>query len=381
MIALMLRGATRPDATVLRRRLRPLCGAALAVSGLCADCLAGLWVLGGMELHGLLLHVPAVLAWVAGVYLLGEQPLSRIRPFVQAHLPGSFAPPDNDPSRGVQAPALDGWTTIALVLALVPFPAAGPLGLSIARGTVWLLRLVPDPRPAPRLLDAHSPAAPLDLHVVPLRALEVQPIVDILHAATPALKRAAIQALSREPRYENVQLLRGLLGNPDPEVRNAAALALFRLEEGFERALLKAETPEGRARAAELAEMYVRYARSGLLDDISSATYLGKACVALEQAIAAQPARADLQFQLAYLQSDLGSAAAARETLGQAIDGQPASAHGYLQGMEIAFRDRHWERLAALTEHASRAVGVDPAHAALVTWWATCLCEAAEGAA
>ncbi len=379
---------------MLRRPSRQLKGAVLAICGLGADCIAGVWLLVAADTRILCLYVPAVLTWVAGIRLLtlqqvdvetdtyrsawhqaegAPQPSSpswqQLGTLIRLHRPG--APESSGgPSRRADALGLDGWTAVALMLGLLPFPAVAPLGMSIALGTIWLLRLVPRSRaathaPAIRSLDtAHAP------RLSAIRELEVQPIVDILRGSNRALKRAAIRAIAQQPSRERVQLLRDLLVDPDADLRDAASLALFRLEAGFERALNQAEHREGGPQPTELADLYMRYASSGLLDDISSTLYLRKACDVLRQAIAEDSPHADQKFQLAYLLSDLGLDMDARAALDYALDDRPANVRSYLQGMEVAFRGGRWEQLQALARLAVPVATSDPQSAMLARWWA-----------
>jgi hypothetical protein len=338
--------ATRPQSQALYTpgRWRQPVGAAVAASGLGADCVAALWVLDGWDGQGLLLHFPAVLVWVTGVWLLTKTPL-RCR-------------------------ALDGWTTIALVAALVPFPAIGALGMTLARGMAWLLKLAPR-RPVPTNSGVGSQHELLPaMHGSPLYELNVQPIVDLFGGAALELKLVASAALARTPSPHGVQVLRSLLDGVDPDLRNAAALALFRIEAGFERALSQAEEVDNMSPPAELAGLCVQYAHSGLLDDVSSDLYLGKACTALEQAIAEDPASADLRFRLASLQRDLGRVAEAQQMLESALDRGTASMHSYLLGMGVAFRDGRWEKLVGLARQAGRVGTGHDESDELVRWWA-----------
>ncbi len=378
----------------MQRLPRQLCGAALAVSGLGADCVAAVWVLDTADPRSALLHMAAVVVWIAGVRMLaGERhdleshadrrrrirsangrPAARPRrlylpSFIWTRLTESWTPSDNTAAGRLVAEDMDGWTVVALIVGLVPFPAVGPLALSIARAAVWLLRLVPNPQDARRSQTERGLEMPHARMVSIQRELEVQPIVDILHGSDRALKRAAIHALARQPSGEGVQWLRDLLVDSDADLRDAASLALFRLEVDFERELRRAGRQESATPPAALASLYIRYARSGLLDDISGALYLHKACDALQQAIAAEPDCTRLQFQLASLQSELGMEAEACETLECGLGSGQVDAQSCLEGMDIAFRNGRWEQLLQLAQRARLVFDDDPEPKALIQWW------------
>jgi tetratricopeptide (TPR) repeat protein len=251
----------------------------------------------------------------------------------------------------------------------MPFPAVGPLGLTLARGMSWVFRLVPSqPATMRSAVGRRSTALPAQ-HGSPLYELNVQPIVDIVGGLDSGLERAAIQSLALKPSPAGVELLRNLLGGADPDLRNAAALALFRIEAGFERALSRATRGDDLLPPSELAGLCLQYARSGLLDTASSELYLGKACAALQQAIAKAPASADLRFQLAALKRDLGCAAEAQEILEQALNLPATNVQSCLLGMDVAFHGGRWEQLLAIARQALRIAAVDDASAELVRWW------------
>jgi len=340
-----------------------LLGVLLATTGLGADCALALRILEGAGGEALLLHVPAVLTWLLGVWLLRQAAL-RSRP-----RSGPLSGPSGSPEVHVNW-ALNGWTTVAAAVALLPFPAVGPLGMTLALAMIWAFRLAPSHPASTHAIGGSQYDAVDAAHGSPLYELNVQPLVDIFESGAPELEQAAIQALVVNPSAHGVELLRGLLDGADPELRNAAALALFRIEAGFERILSRAEQAKDATPPAMLADLYLRYARSGLLDDVSSGMYLEQACSALQQALASATAPTDLLFQLAALQHDLGRTLAMQDTLEQALGDGRASVHGYLLGMGIAYGDGDWEQLLALARQACRVASADDEGTEIARWWA-----------
>ena len=356
---------------------RRLAAAILVLLGLLADLFAGTLILVGAEGWGLLLHVPAILVWVLGLgILLGEAPRETAK-WLIGHLRWSCA-------RGLRAPAGQRgecapgrWTLAALLLGLLVFPGLGSLSCTVAFGLAAVMggsaaRSGDQARqPAPE-----RPTLVVDRLPDPLLDLDVQPLVDVLRGGDPALRRAAVAALGRQAEPAGVQQLRHLLTDPDPDVRNEAALALFRLTRDLDgklqRALTHAEqAPHSLEAQVDLARLCHRYVSCNLADEVASRLYLSQAEQALRQALALAPERAELWLELARIRRDLSSPQTALAAVDQALAYAPDNVDAYLLGMDIAFNSQDWSRLVVLARQGCVARVDDLDADGLLSWWAS----------
>src|SRR4051812_29453024 len=110
--------------------LRPVASGLFAF-GLLADVGAGLWVLDGQALPGLLIHVPAVLIWVCGVASLGPQPGGDLLAWLVdwSWLGGGSAASGRSERAGI--PPVPGRLVAAALFGIVLLPGLGSASYSI----------------------------------------------------------------------------------------------------------------------------------------------------------------------------------------------------------------------------------------------------------
>jgi hypothetical protein len=161
-----------------------------------------------------------------------------------------------------------------------------------------------------------------------------------------------------------VGLLRGLLTDADREVRSAAAVMLFRIEEEAERSLHDDEQGNG-----DRADRLYSYAMSGLPDDVLRRFYLRQAETALRQATQERTAQAAHWIKLARVQRELHARETALESLDEALALDPLHGDAHALALEIAFQERQWERVQAHALQLRELAVADGDLADLVQWW------------
>lgn len=303
-----------------------LAGSVLIGLGLGTDIVAGAVVMNGDVVTGLAAHIPAVMVWAAGARLMGRDPIAT----------GTIA--------------------------LVTFPGVGTAGLTVA-GILWPFLTLHN-----RASRTIQPALPVESDrpavqdvpaINPLREVEVQPLVDALRDGNPILKRGAVDFLGRQPRPDAVRLVRRLLTDTDLEVRNEAAVTLYRLENDTARAIAVAtaaveRNPRDPNGHAHLGQLCREYASSGLADRVSGRFYVLQARMALRRALELDPdgpRAADYWLELARAHRDLGQLRAARTALDEAIargSGALNSAETTSVAMEIALAEHSWDLMRDL---------------------------------
>jgi len=330
---------------------------------------------------------PLLLLWLAsfplevasGWLLLGGSP-GRIAASLAAHAAASAAF-----GCSLLRAKGRGWPVVGWALSLLVFPLAGMLAAALA----YLLAALPGrrrtPLPAPQE-GGEGEEDPLSrarrVEVSLLEEREVEPVVDVLREEDPEAKRAAIERLALRRDSEAVRVLRGLLHDPSPEARLFASLTLSRLEDEIGKEILDAregrerdpQDPEARER---LADLYLEYALSGLLEGAARDYYLQMACREYEEALRAGAQRRRNALRLARAHLGLGEIAQAAGLLDELGSERPDDPEVHLLRMEAIF---DFGDLRELGVYARRVLGRLPEGSEareLAAWWAG---EARDGA-
>ena len=184
-------------------------------------------------------------------------------------------------------------------------------------------------------------------------AMEVQPLVDILHADDLELKASAIDVMTRLEGKHMVPVLRRLLTAPESDVRFQASVGLSKLEGQIGDAIADAQTraeeePDSPDAAELLGQLYLDYALSGLLDDTTATHYARLGSAEFERSESLGPGRITvLQRARCHIAAEQHeNALAVLDTLG------------------------HYDRLHERATEAGDFTSDDPAETALVRWWA-----------
>lgn len=353
-----------------------LLGGAVSLCGLLVDAAIGLAILRGSSPWIALLHAPAVLTWFAGIcFLYGGNPRQEVRALL-----AGVRRLHRTSRTGVlrDTAGQRDWNARILVftlLGLISFPGFGPIGCLVAIGLTALPFMIRRQRPAISPEREGGPATLLfEKPASPLLDLSIQPLVDVVHAADARQRRAAIQLLGQQFDHEAVHLLRGLLHDPDPDVRSEASVTLFRFEDLLARRVNEAmtqvrEAPTA-AHYAALAESYSRLVRIGLLDEPSTRYYRSLACEAYEATISLAPDDTTYWVDLARIRRDLGDSVTAMHTLNEVLRRQPNDMDAILLRMEIAFAERRWELLMMPPRPLATDTGDASPITRLLHWWA-----------
>jgi tetratricopeptide (TPR) repeat protein len=262
------------------------------------------------------------------------------------------------------------------LVGLLLFPGFGTLGCTIAFGLSSLRLMARHQRAAPptEIGGDDLPALP-ERPTDPLHDLAIEPLVDILRERDNTLRHAAIRLLGRRCDRESVALLRGLLTDPDPDIRSEASTTLFNFEMQLNRTLNDAI---GRVRSvlqeadayADLGATYSRFVRCGLLDGPSARLYLTRACTAFREATTLAPDTTAYWLALAEAERDLGETEAAARSVARARSLAPDDAGAHLLAMDLAFREQRWADLLAFAAVEEGSTPDAPEIAELSAWWA-----------
>ncbi len=338
-----------------RYRFHRWAGHALLIFGLLGEAVIGLRLLTGAGMQLLLLHVPMTLLWTLGINLINTP---------------------NEQAVHIGRIQIHRLSIAALLLSWCTFPGFGALSYSIALFTARFLKQGATPETPEMLSLPHSVAPALDL--------EVQPLIDVLAASDPDMKRAAVAVLSRQANPGGIQLLRQLLADVEPDIRSDASIALTHLEEGLASELnaslaLWAVDPEDMERTLSLVAQYYAYACSNVLDEISQGCYLAKARNLLQQCIAQDNLKADLWLKLARIRQQLGETVEAMQDVRTALQLQPLCEEAYQLAMELAFRLHDWGLLLSLAHEGLKILLPTSEMRTTLQWWVTLHQELQEG--
>jgi hypothetical protein len=275
------------------------------------------------------------------------------------------------------------WPLLGGTLALLAFPLLGMLAIAVA----FALSQLPLARPDLRGVEQVHAAAALEarpadavaraqaMEVALLDELEIEPVVDVLRENDPELKRAAIEAITRQGGPSAVRLLIGLLHDPSPEARFFASIGLSRLEDEISRAILAAQravaehpTP---AAQEQLGQLYLDYAVSGFLEGVTREYYLDLARRAFETALPASAVSDRLQQRLAQVHLLLGNIAEAAALLDELAERHPTEAAVHLLRMEAIYQFGDVRELAVYARRALPALSGVAEGSELLEWWAT----------
>ncbi|MBA2286927.1 MAG: HEAT repeat domain-containing protein [Ktedonobacteraceae bacterium] len=331
-------------------------GHTLFILGLLGESAIGLRLLTGAGMQLFLLHVPVTLLWASSISLINGHNEQTVR---------------------IGRMPIHKLSIVALLLSWCTFPGFGALSYSIALFAARFL--AQNQGAAPETLEMLS-----SLHTVsPALDLEIQPLIDVLAASDPDMKRAAVAVLSRQINPEGIQLLRQLLADVEPDIRSDASIALTRLEEKLASELnaslaLWVVNPDPQ-RTLSLVDQYYAYACSNVLDEISQKCYLAKACDLLQQYITQDSTKADVWLKLARIRQLLGETVEAMQDVRTALQLHPLSEEAYQLAMELAFRLHEWGLLISLAHEGLRTLPAASEVRTTLQWWVALQQELQEG--
>ena len=279
--------------------------------------------------------------------------------------------------RRVWAWPLLGWT-----LSLVAFPLLGMLATAVAFTLTNAVfqrskKVAADLKDVVESKDSDGDvvARAREMEISLLDERETEPVVDVLKEEDPELKRAAIEALTKQGGADTVRLLRGLLHDPAPEARFFASISLSKLEDEIGQSILAAqralaETPDSPEAREHLAHLYLDYALSGFLEGVTRDYYLDLARGAFEDALEVSQRPDELILQLARVHLLLGNTAEATGLLDEVAQRRPDDTTVHLARMEAAYESGNLGELSAYARQTLPSFSGNDAARELVEWWA-----------
>ena len=274
------------------------------------------------------------------------------------------------------------WSLLGWTLSLLAFPLVGMLTTAAAftlTSTAFRRpkRVVGELQEA---VDVNEPiedvlARAREAEISLLDEREIEPVVDVLKEDDPELKRAAIEAITRQRGAGTVRLLRDLLHDPAPEARFFASIALAKLEDEIGKSILAAqralaENPELPEARESLAQLYWDYALSGFLEGVTRDYYLELALDAFENTLEVGPHPDRLFLQLARVHLLLGNIAEAAALLDDLARKRPDDVDVRLARMEVIFEFGDFRELSIYAQGALRSFPGDDGMGELAEWWA-----------
>jgi tetratricopeptide (TPR) repeat protein len=171
-----------------------------------------------------------------------------------------------------------------------------------------------------------------------------------------------------------VELLKESLSDTSSEVRFYAHAAMTKIDDAFSQDIKNAEAAldehDGSSFSA-LGVACMRYADSGLVEEVMRAQFLEKAVSAFSHAVALSPDDAMLKVRLGSLYLEIGEYAKARECFENVAEGGPGFVEAALGLCKIFYDMRDFDSLYLLRRKLSMAdcADCDPAKKIAYNFW------------
>ena len=208
--------------------------------------------------------------------------------------------------------------------------------------------------------------------------LSIQSYMDIMRGSDRLLKKALIGKILQEWTPNAVALLKAALRDDVYEIRSYASTALTTIEDRMNRNIQDVKRgiqrePGDLSLKLRLAQGYLSYADSGLLDRSSSGHYARMAQDILEDAAEGAQDRDNLRVDFLSLQGRaarlLGDASSARACYQAILDLQPDHQETLEHMCEFYFQARDYGRLSDLCQRLLRVVAPDHPSAEAAGVW------------
>lgn len=268
------------------------------------------------------------------------------------------------------------FTLAAMIVAF--FPGIGLLGLAVAmsikarsrrKGLVEVLSG-----------EMHSTYKTLgierveDLEDFLVKESSVEPIREILQGSDAGLKRGAISFLGGMHSPLCVELLKESLSDANPEVRFYAHAAMTKIDDAFSQGIKEAEAALEENDApcfTALGTACLRYANSGIVEEVMRAQFLEKARAAFKGAAELSPEDHSLQIRLGYLHLEMGEYANAQKCFERVPEDAPGFVDAALGLCKVFYDIRDFDSLYLLRRRLSLAncTECDPAKRIAYTFW------------
>lgn len=208
------------------------------------------------------------------------------------------------------------------------------------------------------------------------RGLDFLPLADVMAGENIALKRGAIDNLYRLGNPESISLLLSYRNDPSPDVRFFVTTALTKIKKEFDEELDASRRQMQRdiykvSSRVFLAKIYLRYAKSGLLDEVTGVGYTDEALHHLHYALDSGYARDEVYWILFDLYYGKKQWSAALEILDRmAASGKVEDKKLLQASIKIFFRQGSYHDLARTLRDLTRIPGVNDEWKSLAIAWA-----------
>lgn len=254
-----------------------------------------------------------------------------------------------------------GWLLCGVILFLYRAPK------SYEEMDMYVLPVKPD------MFDFHAYGQRGTLEERVLREVDFIPLADILKGEDSDLKRGAIERLSKLKTPEAIQFMLDLRSDSSSEVRFYVTSALTKIKKEYEEQLEAAKNSllqddyQVSARIF-LAEIYLQYAKSHLLDDVTAKHYTQESLYHLKEAVLIAPDHLEAYLAIIEIYSLRQNWDAALGTL-DILSSQKLLDDEQIvkKKIEIYFEQGHMEKLQKSI--TSFDTFKEPAWQALARWW------------
>jgi len=189
-----------------------------------------------------------------------------------------------------------------------------------------------------------------------------QPIVDLVPASDIPTAVAIVNYLAQRRTPQDVAWLRALSQDRRPEVYQYALSKLDELEKDYAKRIYQLHEstraqPRDPVLRLEIAQLYLEYTRSGLLDGPLQDYYWELTLAQVFEALLGAPNRPELWIDMAYVLHARGLSREAEQVLGEALNREPGNLRGQLLLLEcLVTRAQAEGKPELLTQARKRAL-------------------------
>jgi hypothetical protein len=207
-----------------------------------------------------------------------------------------------------------------------------------------------------------------------MKESRVEPIREILKGSDAGLKRGAISFLGSMHSPLCVELLKESLSDANSEVRFYAHAAMTKIDDAFSQEIKAAEAALDENDCSSFTALgiaCIRYADSGLVEEVMRAQFLEKAVSAISHAAALSPDDSTLRVHLGSLYLEMGEYAKAQECFESVAEDLPGFVDASLGLCKIYYDLRDFDSLYLLRRRLSLAdcADCDPAKRITYKFW------------
>ncbi len=203
-----------------------------------------------------------------------------------------------------------------------------------------------------------------------LERLDIAPFVDIFRSGQSDLKKSAVKFLSSIKSHSAMNTLNRALMDEDIEVRLYAAGVIGLIDDNYTREIdilskRFSESPNDSVLGIQLADLYIAYAESGLLDQIASTYYYNETVKVLSSI----PESVATNYRLAHCWFILNNLDESKKRIERCLEADARNPDYNRLLCEVLFARREYDATARVVEKM-RAEELLPADDELLKFWA-----------